>query len=199
MFELNPYWLGDERRMNIISQMKARIVDILGYWGMYSIVAGLHEGNHLAFGSQTYVFRSGRIIPLIKRIVAVPDWFFCLCWTMLAVFLIKNHLETLREYMLVLEVEEYTRVVIIIHHMIQPSVDRYNNGKEINVCLWSSLVDRNDLLPTALIEMLMQSWNLEGMKVGFVLGNMGRWDPGELNILIATTTNGYCLGDSYFS
>jgi hypothetical protein len=34
--------------------------------------------------------------------------------------------------------------------------------------------DRNNMLPTALIEMLMQFWNLEGMKAGVALGIMCR-------------------------
>ncbi|CAJ2645212.1 unnamed protein product [Trifolium pratense] len=191
MFELNPYWLSDAKGVHIISPNKERIVDLYGYHCMYFMGIGIHEVNHLVYGIHTYAFRSGGVIPLIIRIVAASDRFSCLCWSKFAIFLFMNPLEKLREYMSVLEVEEYTRLVIIIHHIMQPSVDRYNNGNEINVCLWSSLVDRNDLLPTTLIEMLMQSWNLEGMKVGFALGIMGshafiQWDPGELMILIAT-------------
>ncbi|KAK2355006.1 hypothetical protein QL285_092459 [Trifolium repens] len=128
-----------------------------------------------------------------------------------AIVLIMKNLEKLREYLLGLKAEKYTRVIIIIHHMMQPSLDRYNKGEEINVCSLRSLVDKIELLSTALvetlaqfawIEMLMQSWNLGRMKmkVAVVLGIMCRhafiqWDPGELNFLIATTTNDYCLGD----
>jgi hypothetical protein len=102
IIELNPYWLSDERGMNTISQNKERIVDILGYLGMYSL--SIHESNYLAFGSQTYAFRSGRMIPipLIERIVAASDRFSCLCWSTLAIFLVMNHLEKLREYSLFL-------------------------------------------------------------------------------------------------
>ncbi|PNX78629.1 phosphatidylinositol-glycan biosynthesis class W protein, partial [Trifolium pratense] len=159
MFELNPYWLSDAKGVHIISPNKERIVDLYGYHCMYFMGIGIHEVNHLVYGIHTYAFRSGGVIPLIIRIVAASDRFSCLCWSKFAIFLFMNPLEKLREYMSVLEVEEYTR---------------------------------NDLLPTTLIEMLMQSWNLEGMKVGFALGIMGshafiQWDPGELMILIATT------------
>ncbi|PNX86387.1 hypothetical protein L195_g042465 [Trifolium pratense] len=121
-----------------------------------------------------------------------------------AIVLIMKNLKKLRDYLLGLKVEKYTRVIIIIHHMMQPSLDIYNKGKEINVCSLRSLVDKIELLSSALvetlaqfawIEMLMQS--SEGMKIGVVLGIMCRygfiqWDPGELNFLIAT--DDYCLG-----
>jgi hypothetical protein len=123
--------------------------------------------------------------------------------------LIMKNLEKLREYLLGLKAEKYTRVIIIIHHMMQPSLDRYNKGEEINVCSLRSLVDKIELLSTTLvetlaqfawIEMLIQSWNLGRMKVAVVLGIMCRhafiqWDPGELNFLSATTANDYCLCD----
>ncbi|CAJ2668416.1 unnamed protein product [Trifolium pratense] len=123
-----------------------------------------------------------------------------------AIFVIMKNLKKLREYLLGLKVEKYTREIIIIHHMMQPNLDRYNKGKEINVCSLRSLVDKIELLSTALvetlaqfawIEMLMLMQSLEGMKVGVVLGIMCRyafiqWDSGELNFHIAT--DDYCLG-----
>ncbi|KAK2425194.1 hypothetical protein QL285_035467 [Trifolium repens] len=77
---------------------------------------------------------------------------------------------------------------------------RLPKGKEVNVCSWSSLIDRNNMLPTALIEMLMQSWNLEGVKVGFAFGIICihafiQWDLGEFKFPMATTTDDYCLDD----
>jgi hypothetical protein len=76
------------------------------------------------------------------------------------------------------------------------------NGKKLNVYSWSSLVDRNDLFSTALVETLAQFWNtmmggLEGMKTRLDFGMMPlhafiHWDSGELNFPIATTTSNYC-------
>jgi hypothetical protein len=79
----------------------------------------------------------------------------------------------------------------------ESKVAKWEGGK---LCSWSSLIDRNGLLPTGLIEMLMQFWNLEGMKAGVAFEIMCRhafiqWDPGELNFLSATTANDYCLCD----
>jgi hypothetical protein len=79
----------------------------------------------------------------------------------------------------------------------ESKVAKWEGGK---LCSWSSLIDRNGLLPTGLIEMLMQFWNLEGMKAGVAFEIMCRhafiqWDPRELNFLSATTANDYCLCD----
>jgi hypothetical protein len=86
MNELNPYRLSKKRGMNIISQIKERIVCILRYWGVYSIGIGVHLRDYLFFGNQPYAFRSGRIIPLTKRTVATPAEFSCPCWNILPIF-----------------------------------------------------------------------------------------------------------------
>ncbi|CAJ2657021.1 unnamed protein product [Trifolium pratense] len=129
--------------------------------------------------------------------------------------------------------EKYTRAAIIIHYMMQPSLDRHDisivaygqnhsekthimvdvaneldfflawpKGKEVNVCSWSSLIDRNDWLTTILGETLAQFWNtlmgsLEEMKTGFPFGTSSlrafrQWDLGELNFSMATGTCDCC-------
>ncbi|CAJ2659011.1 unnamed protein product [Trifolium pratense] len=129
--------------------------------------------------------------------------------------------------------EKYTRAAIIIHYMMQPSLDRYDvsivaygqnhsekthimvdlaneldfllawpKGKEVNVCSWSSLIDRNDWLTTILGETLAQFWNtlmgsLEEMKTGFPFDMLSlrafqQWDLGELNFPMATGTCDCC-------
>ncbi|MCH82011.1 GPI-anchored wall transfer protein [Trifolium medium] len=194
MFELNPYWLADERGMNIMSQNKEIIVDILGYWGVYSVVVGVHEGNHLAFGRQTYVFRSGRIIPLIKRIVALPDWFFSLCGSMLTIFLIiKNHLETLREYLLFLRTENM--VVLESIGMVKPLaqgilVESFKYG----MVIFDAIVVPCEEVFLSFLLPLFDSLVLSKRNVMYRMSVRAfrQWDPGELNFPMATGTCDCC-------
>ncbi|GAU48882.1 hypothetical protein TSUD_406610 [Trifolium subterraneum] len=186
MFELNPYWLANERGMNIISQNKEKIVDILGYWGIYSIVVGVHEGNHLAFRNQSYVFRSGRIIPLIKRVVLESVG--------MAKPLDQGRLveifKYLRSSMLLMWICSRTLMSLFIVCVNPP----FSNEKGMKRYEMRFPVNTNDVLPTTLLEILMPMWkevmgSLEGVKIGFAfamspLHAVIQWDQGETNIIM---------------
>ncbi|GAU39925.1 hypothetical protein TSUD_05170 [Trifolium subterraneum] len=169
MFELNPYWLANERGMNIISQNKEKIVDILGYCGIYSIVAGVHEGNHLAFGNQSYknletLRENWLFLRAENRVVLESVGMAKPLDQGRLVEIFKN----LRSSRLLMWICSRTLMSLFIACVNPP----LSNEKEMKRYEMRFSVDTNDVLPTTLLEILMPMWkevmgSLEGVKIGF--------------------------------